>query len=141
MSRETANETYALRALAGARVRRRVGPAETRPGRDRWLLSYADFITLLLALFVVLYASAASPETQDVQLFEGLQAAFVFDAPSPAAIPTPGDAEPDPPRPESLAPVPQLAVLEQDLADAIDRVPRAPDAEPGVSLAQSERVV
>ena len=27
-------------------------------GRERWLISYADFITLLLALFVVLFASS-----------------------------------------------------------------------------------
>lgn len=27
-------------------------------GRDRWLISYADLITLLLALFIVLYASS-----------------------------------------------------------------------------------
>ena len=25
-------------------------------GRDRWMVSYADFITLLLAFFVVLYS-------------------------------------------------------------------------------------
>lgn len=123
------------RRRSGGRGRRPDG----RPGRDRWLLSYADFITLLLALFVVLYASAASLEAQDAQLFEGLQAAFVFDATSPAAITTPGDADPDAARPESVAPVPQLATLEQALADAIDRVPRAPDTDPGVSLSQSER--
>ncbi len=28
----------------------------TRPRHDRWLLSYADFVTLLFAMFVVLYA-------------------------------------------------------------------------------------
>ncbi|MFT5444690.1 MAG: chemotaxis protein MotB, partial [Myxococcota bacterium] len=27
-----------------------------RPNQDRWLISYADYVTLLLALFVVLYA-------------------------------------------------------------------------------------
>lgn len=29
-----------------------------RPSHDRWLISYADFITLLFALFVVLYAAS-----------------------------------------------------------------------------------
>ena len=31
-------------------------PVEEEPTRDRWLVSYADFITLLLAFFVVLYS-------------------------------------------------------------------------------------
>lgn len=33
-------------------------PRATAVSRDRWLISYADFITLLLALFVVLFASS-----------------------------------------------------------------------------------
>ena len=32
--------------------------AKPHVSRDRWLVSYADFITLLFAFFVVLYASA-----------------------------------------------------------------------------------
>jgi len=38
--------------------RRRVPAGEGSPGHDRWLVSYADFITLLFAFFVVLFASA-----------------------------------------------------------------------------------
>jgi chemotaxis protein MotB len=38
--------------------------------RDRWLISYADLMTLLLALFVVLYA--ASDKTRAKQIVEGL---------------------------------------------------------------------
>ncbi len=49
----------------------------SRPSRERWLLSYADFVTLLLALFVVLYAGAAVQETQEARLLEGLRSAFV----------------------------------------------------------------
>ena len=36
---------------------RKQKPAE-HVHRDRWLVSYADFITLLFAFFVVLFASA-----------------------------------------------------------------------------------
>lgn len=32
--------------------------AETTEARDRWLISYADLVTLLLALFIVLFASS-----------------------------------------------------------------------------------
>ncbi len=63
------------------------GRFDTKPGRDRWLLSYADFITLLLALFVVLYASARVDVEESQSLFDGLQAAFFFDKSSPAVIP------------------------------------------------------
>ncbi len=40
------------------RIKRHRVRAETAESRDRWLLSYADLVTLLLALFIVLYAAA-----------------------------------------------------------------------------------
>src|SRR4051812_42024314 len=48
------------RLVTTNRVRRgraRAG-AESGEGRDRWLISYADLVTLLFALFVVLFAAA-----------------------------------------------------------------------------------
>lgn len=42
----------------GARRRRNKLRAEPTEARDRWLISYADLVTLLLALFIVLFASA-----------------------------------------------------------------------------------
>ena len=35
--------------------------------RDRWLVSYADFITLLFAFFVVLYAFAKADQKKQAQ--------------------------------------------------------------------------
>lgn len=44
--------------------------------RDRWLLSYADFVTLLLALFILLYASSRLDSQQAIELVAGIQSAF-----------------------------------------------------------------
>ena len=46
--------------------------------KDRWLLSYADFITLLFAFFVALYALSAKNSGDEQYLQETLQG--VFDA-------------------------------------------------------------
>jgi chemotaxis protein MotB len=43
---------------------------------DRWLISYADFITLLFAFFVVLFASGQSNKRKQIQLAKAMQAAF-----------------------------------------------------------------
>ncbi|MGH9945440.1 MAG: flagellar motor protein MotB, partial [Pyrinomonadaceae bacterium] len=42
------------------RARRRADHSDEHEGesRERWLVSYADLVTLLFALFVVLYAAA-----------------------------------------------------------------------------------
>jgi chemotaxis protein MotB len=48
---------------------------------ERWLVSYADFITLLFAFFVVLFASGQSDKKKQTQMAAALQAAF-----SPAAV-------------------------------------------------------
>ncbi|MFW6094017.1 MAG: OmpA family protein [Pseudomonadota bacterium] len=57
---------------------RRRQPRQEPAGDDRWLVSYADFVTLLFALFVVMYAVARSNADQLGQLSRDL--ASVFDA-------------------------------------------------------------
>lgn len=44
--------------------------------RDRWLVSYADFITLLFGLFVVLFAFAKQDQKKQVQVSESIDTAF-----------------------------------------------------------------
>ena len=44
--------------------------------RDRWLVSYADFITLLFAFFVVLYAASKADQKKQVQVSEAIDSAF-----------------------------------------------------------------
>jgi chemotaxis protein MotB len=43
---------------------------------DRWLVSYADFITLLFAFFVVLYASAEMDKRRIAQMSAAIEGAF-----------------------------------------------------------------
>jgi chemotaxis protein MotB len=43
---------------------------------DRWLVSYADFVTLLFAFFVVLYASAQIDRQRAVRLSGAIRSAF-----------------------------------------------------------------
>jgi chemotaxis protein MotB len=43
---------------------------------ERWLVSYADFITLLFAFFVVLFATGQSDKHKTVQLAASIQTAF-----------------------------------------------------------------
>lgn len=44
--------------------------------RDRWLVSYADFITLLFAFFVVLYASSQTDQIKQKQIAYSIESAF-----------------------------------------------------------------
>ncbi|WP_445397149.1 OmpA family protein [Zobellella sp. An-6] len=46
-------------------------------GLDRWLVSYADYMTLVFALFVVLYAIHASKSEVQQPLLDGMQQALV----------------------------------------------------------------
>lgn len=46
------------------------------PDKDRWLLSYADFITLLFAFFVALYSISLKQEGDHQQLTETLNGVF-----------------------------------------------------------------
>jgi chemotaxis protein MotB len=43
---------------------------------ERWLVSYADFITLLFAFFVVLFASSQTDKKKQVKLAAAMQVAF-----------------------------------------------------------------
>ena len=50
--------------------------SRSRANRDRWLVSYADFITLLFAFFVVLYASSQVDKRKVGKLALAIQVAF-----------------------------------------------------------------
>ncbi len=54
----------------------RVRVPRTRITHDRWLVSYADFITLLFAFFVVLFATAKADQIKQVQVSQAIDTAF-----------------------------------------------------------------
>ena len=47
-----------------------------RVSHERWLVSYADFITLLFAFFVVLYAFAKADQKKQIQVSAAIDSAF-----------------------------------------------------------------
>jgi chemotaxis protein MotB len=55
-------------------VRRR--KFESHVSHERWLISYADFITLLFAFFVVLYAFAQADQKRQAEVSEAIDTAF-----------------------------------------------------------------
>jgi chemotaxis protein MotB len=54
----------------------RVRIPRSRVTHDRWLVSYADFITLLFAFFVVLFATAKADEKKQMQVAAAIDSAF-----------------------------------------------------------------
>jgi len=90
-------------------MKRRKRPA-AHSSHDRWLVSYADFITLLFAFFVVLYAAAEVDKKKMGQVAASIQAAFqdmgAFPATPTLATPQPNSQPPSQAVAEPVAPAP-----------------------------------
>jgi chemotaxis protein MotB len=56
-------------------MRRRLA-AKSHSSHERWLVSYADFITLLFAFFVVLYAFAKADQKRQADVSQAIDTAF-----------------------------------------------------------------
>jgi len=109
------------------RLNRRVAP----PSHERWLVSYADFITLMFAFFTVLYASSTVDARKMATVMNSMQ--HVFDgagAPPPAAPPAEKHIVPPLVDPPGLDLLVVRRALEEDLAGEIahGRVALEPDA-------------
>lgn len=50
--------------------------SQRKVNSERWMVSYADFVTLLFALFVVMYATARSEQHKETQVAQSIDAAF-----------------------------------------------------------------
>ncbi len=65
-------------------------------GSMRWLLTYADLITLLMVFFIVLYSISQMDKAKYIQLAQALQASFLRSNVSNSLLdvsPTPADSE------------------------------------------------
>jgi len=62
--------------------------SEKKQNHERWIISYADLLTLLLATFVVLYASSTRNKYKENELAEAFIKAF-HGAPPAVIVPTP----------------------------------------------------
>lgn len=89
-----------------------------RGGHDRWLVSYADLVTLLLAFFTTLYTASTVDATKLGPLSSSLQRAF--DGPAGASVVQPaGGPAIVPPIGEVAPPVSALEHLRQQLDAAL----------------------
>lgn len=79
---------------------------------DRWLVSYADFITLLFAFFVVLFASSRADQQKQTQIAHSIRSAFAALGVFPSSPGSEGKAAADP----SPAAPPVNVVLGDDLS-------------------------
>jgi chemotaxis protein MotB len=108
---------------------RRADRREEVPTHDRWLLSYADFVTLLLAVFIVLFAFSRIQKQSVHDMSVGIHSGFEqlgINGPQQSSTTSPRANEPPPPR--SVASAPPLLdtselkhQLEGVLGDAIDK--------------------
>jgi chemotaxis protein MotB len=89
--------------------------------RDRWLVSYADFITLMFAFFAVLYASATANQKKQAQVSESIGNAFrtlgVFSATASKPPEIPGTSQIPAPDGLSASASPGNAAMREDLVD------------------------
>jgi chemotaxis protein MotB len=78
---------------------------EAHANHERWLVSYADFITLLFAFFVVLYATSEMDKKKVVQVSAAIRGAFQeLGAFSGVEAAPPSQAQPVPEPPPAPAP-------------------------------------
>lgn len=100
------------------RARRRARTAHG-PSHERWLVSYADFITLLFAFFTTMYAISTVDARKLSSMVNSMQAAFDSagaPVPSTSAVPT----QPPPSQPRADTTADRQRALVQRLRERLD---------------------
>lgn len=76
-----------MSSLGGVRHRgRRRGEEEEHVNHERWLISYSDMITVLMALFIVLFAISQVDQQKYIALRDSLSAGFMDTTTSPSVL-------------------------------------------------------
>jgi chemotaxis protein MotB len=98
--------------MAASRGKRRRGAAAEHENEERWLLTYADMITLLMALFMVLFSIANVNKAKLEALSKSLNEAFSGKImPGGRAIQTTGAEDKGSKRPAPTPPIPAITPL------------------------------
>src|ERR1700704_3998774 len=97
---------------------------------ERWLLTYADLITLLMVFFVVLYSMSSADTTKFKAISSALQQAFNIDVLKGQSAASIIDAAAAAPPVDTLindAQVPQVSRLQSKIQAVVDGVAQSPD--------------
>jgi chemotaxis protein MotB len=92
---------------------------EEHENHERWLVSYADFITLLFAFFVVMYATSNSDLDKQKKFEESVQSSFGNKSKQPKAIAFSVEQKPSG---NSVMELPNQINYNQDLIEIEDRL-------------------
>jgi chemotaxis protein MotB len=112
--------------------RRHKGGHEGHENAERWLLTYADLITLLMVFFVVLYSMSSADSTKFKQISAALEQAFNVDVLHGYTATSIGDGSPASP----VTPidnliqnneVPQVARIQQAIQSVVDQAHQSGD--------------
>ncbi|MGA8668773.1 MAG: OmpA family protein [Terracidiphilus sp.] len=90
----------------------------SRVTHDRWLVSYADFITLLFAFFVVLYAFAKADQKMQAEIPTAIDRAFRSLGALPDRSPKPGTLASDSPFADQPMPLLNIVTSEDVMSPA-----------------------
>ncbi len=89
-----------------ATARRRRAPEEEHENHERWMVTYADMVTLLMVLFIVMFAISQVDQKRFEMLKDGMAAGFGHTSSpfqgSQAVMPEPGTQPITPLRPMSM---------------------------------------
>lgn len=116
--------------------RRHKGHEGGHENAERWLLTYADLITLLMVFFVVLYSMSQADSTKFKRISAALQQAFNVDVlqGQAAASIEDGSGKPTQPVDDLItdAQVPQVARLKNKIEAVLEGAQQSPDVTVGV---------
>ena len=116
--------------------RRHRGHEAGHENSERWLLTYADLITLLMVFFVVLYSMSSADSTKWKQISAALNQAFNVDVlrGTAASSVEDGSGQTAPPIDNLIndSEVPQVSRLQSKIEAILDGASQAPDVSVGV---------